>query len=242
MGNVTVACVAVLVGAALATANFDLWDGAKDGDLPKVKEALAAGSDPNWQNPDVKWGYTALHWAAANNHPAIVTELLGAGADKNIKNNDGSTPLWIASSRGSTDVITLLVSHDANVNMEDNYGTTAIMEATSRGHLSAVETLIAADADLTLTYNYGNTPLHYAAWKNEVDIAQVLLQAGADKTIQNNLGKTPGDYARQNRNPQLGEIIDNYVKNKFILITKLFVKKINGNKNLNVAKNKIEIY
>ncbi|CAL4076652.1 unnamed protein product, partial [Meganyctiphanes norvegica] len=118
--------------ATTVPTNLDLWDATKDGDLPKVKEALAAGTNPDWQNPDDKWEAAALHWAAANNHPAIVRELLGAGADKNIKNSDGSTPLRIASGRGSTDVITLLVSHDANVNTEDKYGTTAIMIAASR--------------------------------------------------------------------------------------------------------------
>ncbi|CAL4076644.1 unnamed protein product, partial [Meganyctiphanes norvegica] len=59
MWKVTVACVVVLVGAALATSNLDLWDGAKDGDLPKVQEALDAGANPDWQNED-KWGTTAI--------------------------------------------------------------------------------------------------------------------------------------------------------------------------------------
>ncbi|CAL4176835.1 unnamed protein product, partial [Meganyctiphanes norvegica] len=144
MWKVTVACVVVLVGAALATSNLDLWDGAKDGDLAKVQEALDAGANPDWQN-------------------------------------------------------------------EDTYGTTAIMQATKGGHLSAVETLIDAHVNLTVSDNTGNTALHIAARYNETDIARVLLQVGADKTTQNNNGDTPGDDARQEGNPDLGEIIDNYV-------------------------------
>jgi uncharacterized protein YcgI (DUF1989 family) len=38
-------------------------------------------------------GKSALYWAAFNNHPSIVENLLKAGANANLKNKDGETSL-----------------------------------------------------------------------------------------------------------------------------------------------------
>ena len=41
---------------------------------------------------DPSQGKTALHWAVARNHPACVQELLNAGADPTIEDNDKKIP------------------------------------------------------------------------------------------------------------------------------------------------------
>ncbi|MDE2677979.1 MAG: ankyrin repeat domain-containing protein [Gemmatimonadota bacterium] len=59
-------------------------------------------------------GYAPLHWAAATNHPPLLTTLLEAGANVNAQSNIGATPLHVAAIVGaanteSTDVVTPLL-------------------------------------------------------------------------------------------------------------------------------------
>ena len=72
------------------------YDRAMMGDIEGVKQHLAAGTDVNTQN---KNGRTALHWATVNVHKDIVELLINEGADVNLKDLAGETPLdWIGAS------------------------------------------------------------------------------------------------------------------------------------------------
>jgi ankyrin repeat protein len=58
--------------------------------LPAVTAALDAGNDINATN---KLGDTALHAAVTHRYETVIQLLAGHGADMNVKNNDGKTPL-----------------------------------------------------------------------------------------------------------------------------------------------------
>jgi ankyrin repeat protein len=60
----------------------------------------------------------------------IAKVLLIHGADINIADNTGGTPLHFAASSGSTKVVKLLLSNGANVNAKDNGGCTPLDVAT----------------------------------------------------------------------------------------------------------------
>ena len=53
-------------------------------------------------------GNTALHMAAMNDRKEVILLLLGRGAAPNNQNNEGRTPLWLASQRGYRDVVKIL--------------------------------------------------------------------------------------------------------------------------------------
>jgi len=57
-------------------------------------------------------GTTALHLATSKEHTKIVELLIGAGADVNCKNREG-TPLDIAVEKGYKDIAELLRKHGA---------------------------------------------------------------------------------------------------------------------------------
>ncbi len=59
-------------------------------------------------------GITALHWAAAQGHGAMVTLLLDHGADINARDVDGNTPLHLAARNGNLSVVQLLLARGAN--------------------------------------------------------------------------------------------------------------------------------
>jgi hypothetical protein len=58
-------------------------------------------------------GSTALHWAAYFRFPEITQALLNAGADINIANIEGQTPIVLAFERGDMDVVRILQAHGA---------------------------------------------------------------------------------------------------------------------------------
>jgi ankyrin repeat protein len=67
--------------------------------------------------------------------------LLDAGADVNIRNSDGRTPLMLAAYTGYTGMCKLLFEHKADVNAIDNYDMTALMLATAGGRDGTAEFL-----------------------------------------------------------------------------------------------------
>jgi ankyrin repeat protein len=56
-------------------------------------------------------GNTALHFAVLRNDVDMVKTLLDLGADKNIKNSIGKTPLDRARNKGFSDISNLLTTY-----------------------------------------------------------------------------------------------------------------------------------
>ncbi|EAY03831.1 hypothetical protein TVAG_063440 [Trichomonas vaginalis G3] len=71
-----------------------------------------------------------LHVACDEGNLRLVKSLIDCGCDKEVKNNDGYTPLIIASSSGKLNVVKYLVSIGANKEARDNFGCTPFSVAT----------------------------------------------------------------------------------------------------------------
>lgn len=61
---------------------------------------------------------TALHHAASHDDPAAAQLLLDHGADPNLRNSAGFTPLLLAVARGSRAVVELLLEKGANADLQ----------------------------------------------------------------------------------------------------------------------------
>ena len=90
-------------------------------------EELADINAPDCRAND---GRTPLHWASSlNNWNASVPALLALGADPNVQDDKGSTPLHYAASNWSLDRVKLLVQHGAERSVRNNDGHTPTQEA-----------------------------------------------------------------------------------------------------------------
>jgi outer membrane protein assembly factor BamB len=88
-----------------------LWKAAREGDLPGVQAAIAAGVDVN---AATIYGATALSFAADRGHLEIVQWLLARGGDPNVKDTFyGATPMTWARSGEHFTVITALLAGGA---------------------------------------------------------------------------------------------------------------------------------
>jgi ankyrin repeat protein len=138
----------------------ELHDAAKEGDLERVNQLVAAGAD--LADQDV-FG-TPLHHAAARGHAEVVRFLLAEGADVNAVARDGAVPLHWAAYNGRMSVVALLLAAGAELDVENATGAPLHLAAQG-GRTEVVEMQLAAGADANARISFGrqNTPLHLAA-------------------------------------------------------------------------------
>ena len=87
---------------------------ARTGRLGPVKALLSRGADVDGK--EERRGQTALMWAAAEGHAAVVQELIEAGADFRARVPSGFTPLLFAVREGRIGVVRVLLKAGADVN------------------------------------------------------------------------------------------------------------------------------
>lgn len=121
--------------------------------------------------------YTPLSYAVEQGNKEIVTALLDAGADPNVKTQSGRAPLLLALDK--PEIIELLISRKADPNLTDDSGGSALIGAIENGSNEAVAALIKAGADVNKADAYGNTPLKVANNYSKTEIAELLKKNGA---------------------------------------------------------------
>ena len=112
--------------------------------------------------------------------------MISGGADVNQTNDDGCTPLFIASWYGRTKVVEKLLEAGADVNQATNNGMTPLIIASWKGHTEVVEKLLEAGADVNQADNHGWTPLYNASRFGRKEVAEILLRGGADPSVRTN--------------------------------------------------------
>jgi len=119
--------------------------------------------------------YAALR---ANELPQLEA-MLKRGANVNIRDNTGSTPLMYAASVGSADAMKILLDSGADVNLKSNAETTALMWSVT--DIRKVRLLLEHRADVKTVSKRGRTALFLATLSDpSVDIVRLLVAAGAD--------------------------------------------------------------
>jgi len=132
------------VSQSLDEIDFDrgLWPAAKVGNMSRIQKLLADGKPATAQD---RSGYTALHYAARNDHLDVCTTLLGARADVNAVTKSGrATALHRAAYMGHTSVVQLLLKCEANPALRDSDGHTALHKAATGGHATVANLLACA--------------------------------------------------------------------------------------------------
>ncbi len=153
-----------------------------------VKLLLDKGANPNARltrrvkgfqhdsngNPNLTGGSTPFMKAAAVSDVEMMRLLVAHGADTNLTNDSGTTPLMVAAGLNWVDhaslgaesesiqAIQLCLDHGADVNATNKLGETALHGAAGRGADSVVAFLVSKGAKLEATSKAGRTPLDEA--------------------------------------------------------------------------------
>jgi ankyrin repeat protein len=96
---------------------------------------------------DINTRETALHLVAKRSDERYTIFLLQRGADPNLRDSRGNTPLMIAVSNGADSVVSALIRYKANVNLANDGGETPLIRAVQRRDLAMVRELMTAGAD-----------------------------------------------------------------------------------------------
>ena len=137
--------------------------------------------------------------------------LLEFGANPNVTDGYGVTPLMIAAGSGVQKYTAMLIEAKAELDLQDSTGDTALMHAVKAVSYEAVSLLLAAGAELDLQDSTGATALMYAVLAVSYEVVSLLLAAGADKTIRSDRGDTALHWAIR-LGPRRGDNISQLLK------------------------------
>jgi len=120
-------------------------------------------------------------------------ELLQAGADPNVRDEDGRTPLVSAVLGGSVGLVGLLLENERKHGDYPSGGFTALHFAAEEQLPEMTRLLLAKGANPNARDGDGVTPLGRAVFseREQRDVIQTLVKAGANPDLANNAGETP---------------------------------------------------
>jgi len=122
-----------------------LMHAARAGSADAVRLMLLAGAKVNARE---NWnGQTALHWAAAEGHGAVVQALIEGGADIRQRSNAGTSPFLFAVRRGDMASVQAFLAAGADVNEKRVDFATPLLVAIINGHEDLVDLLLDKGAD-----------------------------------------------------------------------------------------------
>jgi ankyrin repeat protein len=122
-----------------------------------------------------------LHWAVYQHDRDLVERLIKRGAEVNLANDYGATPLSTAAIAADTDIINALLDAGAAPEARNADNETALMVVARAGNVDAARLLLQHGADVNARENVaGQTALMWAAAYRHPDMVRLLLDADAD--------------------------------------------------------------
>jgi len=155
-----------------------LFEAVENGEREEVRRHVESGFDINCI--DQEDGYTALLLAAELGKPAIVEELLAAGAALDAKDSFGRTALYASAVAGHTEVVDALLRAGADVDGADDDGRTPFWASMALRHLDVAALLLGTGrVDIDARDTSGKSPLSYAVDSGHADCIDFLRANGA---------------------------------------------------------------
>ena len=159
--------------------------------------------------------------AAFNGKIKLVETLLRHGADINVIDETGRTPLMLSAKTGHKEVVEHLLQKNAKVDIQDKQGHTAISLAGHSGNLEIVVLLINAGSNIQIKSKYGNTPLILATDAGHEEIVRQLIGQGGEIDVINKSGNNALIIAMKRSDKNVARILlDNGAK-PYVPLSKL---------------------
>lgn len=211
-------CIKALLDAGVKLA-FDQEDArgttllhlaSQGGYLHIMRKLIASGAITNAKScltpAKQKLVDTPVFSAVKQDETDAVVMLIRRGAELDVKDHLGGTPLWHA--KGLTDGATTrtLVTGGADPNLAGQDGESPLLEALRSGKEEKARVLLEMGADPDASHN-GMTGLHLIASGGTWEMATWLLDAGANPGLRNNASQTPFELAILSGNDMVAHVL-----------------------------------
>lgn len=175
---------------------------------------------------------TPLHMASELGTPdalVCIEHLLAAGADRNVVDSKGRTPLSFAVIPSNLKAVQLLLEAGTDPNKLNIGGQTALFGATN---VEIAKALLAAGASVHVVNIEGWTVLHHAGYHNHpIPIICLLFKAGANPLLKDFEGLTAADHAKARGHEGAAKMLV-MLEAKYIELRRLEEEKAKEEKNL----------
>lgn len=154
------------LGAPAAAQNYSpgykFLEAVEKKDITEVEKLLGKPGSTLINSRDITNGRTALHIAAARRDVVWLTFLANKGANPNIADNRGVTPLMLASQLGFFEGVQTLITAGARVDEPNEAGETPLITAVHRRDTQMMRVLLQAGANPDRSDNSGRSAREYA--------------------------------------------------------------------------------
>lgn len=157
------AILAVPAGAQFFSDGYEFLKAVKDRDGQAVTDALNEPGTTIVNTRDVSTGETALHVVTARRDALWIRFLTEKGANPNIRNKQGVSPLQLAVTMGYADGVDALLGAGADVEVSNVAGETPLIAAIHARDIPIIRMLLDKGANPDRTDNSGRTARDYAA-------------------------------------------------------------------------------
>ena len=137
---------------------------------------------------------TPMHVAAMAGHIDILSLLLKHGADVDVRDDYGVTPLYRAE---KLEVGEFLLDRGADINARGKTGATPLSGALWLSRVEFAQMLVKRGASINTHGTNGYTPLHWAVQEVGIQVVRLLLEHGADVDARNDEDRTPSQLTSQ---------------------------------------------
>jgi len=128
---------------------------------------------------------TGLHIAARAKNLRYINFLISAGANVNMRNSDGETPLVIACNLGFIEAVPPLIAAGAKVDESNSTGETPLISSVHNRNIEMMRLLLQAGANPDRKDNSGRSARDYATMdpKSEILLAEIKANAKAKPAV-----------------------------------------------------------
>ena len=158
---------------------------------------------------DARGGYRGSPLSAAliKDDFSTASSLLQRGADVNVPDKRGFSPLHQASQGGRIGTMWLLLENGADVNIRNTTGDTPLAFASYAGEIEASRLLLQWGANVDSQNKKGQSPLHSAVKRGHLDVVRLLIESGANMNLHSETGSTPLYLASRSGHLELAELL-----------------------------------